>query len=195
MKLILILTLTLLCSLMFTVANSDYDFKPNELVNIYNITRCEGPVKINVISIEDDSSTLRFNSCRRNSEGVFDCQCNDAFNINFIDTTTTKRKYAIVIEYFIQYNNSTANQLNNYKRTVRIDNVLITPPETLKDKIDFTIEPVKILLAVISFIIILIIFLVFKYKNKFLNESGMDDDMFNYAVNDKELERLLKDKK
>lgn len=161
------------------------EYNIDEIQNVYNITRCEGPILIKVIGTE----TIKFDKCISNGD-MFECQCNNIFNVDML--ADEEANIIINIEYYTQYiKNMSELELSNYKINVRLDNIkLIDKNKNIIEKID--IDPFKAIFVGAIVALVLFAIIIKKYKNSVNMSSDDHNDSLNYITTKKEMDDILK---
>jgi len=170
--------------LLLPITYSD-NYNTNEIQNVYNISKCSGPIQIKVIGSED----IKFDRCILKGE-LFECQCTNNFNLNMI--TEKESNIIINIQYYTKYSKNISEQeLLNYKRDVRLDNIkIIDNDKNIIEKID--IDPFKALFIGGVLVLVLFVILFRRYKKIIITPNNDDNDALNYITTEKEMEEFLK---
>jgi len=176
------------------------------LVELYSISQCQGPIKIKVIPKNDMvDNEIKIEKCFLNND-TWDCKCdNGYFNVKFLTLQDTKNTYKFIIQYYLKYEviNKSVNsspsieeiERDNFKRTYKFDNIVINPAKPLPRlfKIDMQTKNVFLFSILVFVFIIGIVFLKMK-KTFFKGSRKENNDVMNYKVTkDKDINSDIKD--
>lgn len=167
---------------------------------IYNITKCDGPVVINIKPVNPIvSGDLIVKSCYKKSNLLWNCNCINNKAIIIQTKESVNNVFNLNIEYYTKYFkvNKTDNmtptleeiKLDSNKRMKDIYNVYIKPKKKQSIPFKLDINSKNAIFVAISLSILLVGFLIFKFRKS--NDNFNNDDTMNYSVTDKELDELL----
>lgn len=155
------------------------------VINIHNITKCDGPINIRVVSERGIiNNEFIIESCEKINNNDWVCQCDNSFVVNLIPRATTTNKYNIVIEYFLEHfetNNNSLKEtlLEGHKRSIRYYNIETKATSVFDFKFQTTTEITTAI--VFSTILITVILIIFFFKTKKYTKKDKDYDALNYS--------------
>ena len=183
------LFLLLVCILVVMPLTQSLEFNATNRTRVYNIDECGGPVFVQTTPTNND---LRLIGCVMNNESVWECECDDEFELIVDVDRVTDEYYDFKIQYFIENvnfkpsDNRTPSRseilASDYKRLKTIKNVSFVEPEQSETTIEFDVQPENVIVAVVI-VFIGILFIVYKLFFKRLKSNNKEnDDIFNYKM-------------
>ncbi len=189
----------LICILLIPVVTA-VDYEGGQIIDLYTIHQCEGPIKIKVTSEEGiQEGELKIEKCSTSDNKYWRCECVDKFDVKVMTVVDAHNMYDFTIEHYVEYDNPPSNatspdmNLEINRRTYKIIDVYVKPKPTIKNVFKLDIKSKNTIILAITIVAILLLFGWYKFKKYVSASTPSNDDVLNYQQNDDDIEDLFND--